>query len=141
MTLYLAPIVEGQTEQLCVERLLHRIWYELLQCPDRLQVLEPIRGRRDVLIDEKRDDLARAVEKAQIKARERGRHDPQGRTLVLVLLDAEDDCPAKLGPRLLETARKAWSGADERPGARAVTIGCGVVFLVLLIVVGVLVLR
>src|SRR5262245_22575234 len=97
MTLYLAPIVEGQTEQLSVERLLHRIWHQLLQCPDRLQVLEPIRGKRDVLIDDNRDDLARAVEKAQIRARERARHDPQGRTLVLVLLDAEDDCPAELG--------------------------------------------
>ena len=30
MTLYIVPIVEGHTEQGCIERLLHRVWVELL---------------------------------------------------------------------------------------------------------------
>ncbi len=39
MTLYIAPIVEGQTEAGCIERLLQRIWMELLGGPERMQVL------------------------------------------------------------------------------------------------------
>jgi hypothetical protein len=112
MTLYVVPIVEGKTEQRSVERLLQRVWSQLLQVPERLQVLKPIRGKRDTLIDDKKVDLKQTVEEAQIELRRRAARDPQARTLVLVLLDAEDDCPAELGPRLLETARKAWAGAD-----------------------------
>jgi hypothetical protein len=112
MTLFVAPIVEGQTEQGCVERLLHRVWSELFSCSERLQVLEAFRGKRDILVDATKDELSRAVQQAQIKLRQQARNEPLARTLVLVLLDAEDDCPAELGPGLLETARKAWVGAD-----------------------------
>ena len=38
MTLYIVPVVEGQTEQGCVERLLHRVWHELVGQPDGLTV-------------------------------------------------------------------------------------------------------
>jgi hypothetical protein len=41
MTLYIVPVVEGQTEQGCVERLLQRVWYGLLCQPERLQVPGP----------------------------------------------------------------------------------------------------
>ena len=50
MTFYIVPIVEGQTEQGCVERLLHRVWGELLCRPERLQIVEPFRGHRDALV-------------------------------------------------------------------------------------------
>ena len=52
MTLYAVPVVEGQTEQVCVERLLHRVWRELLCRAERLQVVEPFRGHRDQLAED-----------------------------------------------------------------------------------------
>lgn len=112
MTMLVAPIVAGQTEQVCIERLLHRVWSELLRCPDRLQVLEAFRGQWDVLVDATKDELSRTVQQAQLKVRHRAKREPQARTLVLVLLDAEDECAARLGPRLLATAQNAWAGAD-----------------------------
>ena len=51
MTFYVVPIVEGQTEAGCIERLLQRVWKELLGARLRLQVLLPSRGKRDALID------------------------------------------------------------------------------------------
>ena len=112
MTLYVAPIVEGQTEQGCVERLLHRVWAELLQQTERLQVLGPFRGYRDALVHGNGQALTQAVQKAFLKARERTRREPEGRLLLLLLLDAEGDCPATLAPRLLQTARQARGDAD-----------------------------
>jgi Domain of unknown function (DUF4276) len=112
MTLFVAPIVEGQTEQGCVERLLWRVWTDVCRTNERLQVLTPIRRHRDVLVDEKREDLTKAVEEAQLTLRARTRRDPQGRPLVLILLDAEQNCPGELGPQLLARGQQAWQGAD-----------------------------
>ena len=50
MTLYIASVVEGHTEQLCIERLLQRIWNELLGGAERLQVLEPFCRPRGSLV-------------------------------------------------------------------------------------------
>src|SRR6266478_328698 len=100
MTLYIAPIVEGQTEEGCVERLLHRAWQELLSRRERLQVLQPSRGKRDALIDTERTDLADKIEETLAKLRQKVALDRDGRGLVLLLLDAEDDCPMALAPRL-----------------------------------------
>lgn len=107
MNVYVAPIVEGQTEQSCVERLLHRIWTELLQRPERLQVLEPFRGHRDALVHVNGVALTESVQKAFLKLQAKLRRDTQALALLLILLDAEGDCPAELAPRLLETARQA----------------------------------
>jgi hypothetical protein len=107
MTLYIAPIVEGHTEQGCVERLLQRIWTELLCSPDRLQVLEPFRGHRDSLTHANGEVLTDSVTKAFLKLRAATRRDSEARSLLLILLDAEGDCPATLAPRLMEIARKA----------------------------------
>jgi hypothetical protein len=49
MTFYIVPIVPGQTEEGCVERLLHRIWGELLNRTERLQIIEPFRSHQDKL--------------------------------------------------------------------------------------------
>jgi hypothetical protein len=112
MTLYIAPIVEGQTEQGCVEPLLHRIWVELLHQPERLQVVEPFRSQRDTLVHANGQVLTDGIQKAFLKLQQKKRKDAEAQLLLLILLDAEGDCPATLGPRLLQTARLARSDAD-----------------------------
>jgi len=107
MTLYIVPVVEGQTEQGCLERLLHRVWHELLGQPERLQVVEPFRGHRDELVHPNGVVLTETLQKAFVKLLSKSRRDAQTRRLILILLDAEGDCPATLAPRLLEVARKA----------------------------------
>jgi hypothetical protein len=107
MTLYIVPIVEGQTEQRCVERLLHRVWHELLGQAERLQVVDPFRGHRDELVHLNGVVLGETVQKAFVKLLPKSRRDAQARPLVLILLDAEGDCPATLARHLLGVARKA----------------------------------
>ncbi len=107
MTFYIAPVVEGQTEQGCLERLLHRVWCELLAQPERLQVLEPFRGQRDALVHPDGKVLTASVQKAFLKLHAKVRKDADARSLLLILLDAEGDCPATLAPRLLTVARAA----------------------------------
>ena len=112
MTFYIAPIVEGQTEAGCIERLLHRVWTELLVAPDRLQVLPPSRGKRDALVAVEEAGFAAKIEEAFAKLSQRLRRDAESRGLVLLLVDAEDDCPAELGPRLLAAAQQHRTDAD-----------------------------
>ena len=112
MTLYIAPIVEGHTEQNCLGRLLHRIWLELLANPERLQVLAPSRPKRDAIVHRSDEAFAEIVQDAFALLAGRVRKDSSGRGMVLVLLDADDDCPMELAPRLLGSARKARSDAD-----------------------------
>jgi hypothetical protein len=111
MTLYIVPIVEGhaegQPERGCVERLLHRVWGELLGQSERLQVVEPFRGHRDQLVDANGLMLTNTVDRALVKLRSKLKKDAQARPLVLILLDAEEDCPKTIAPRLLEVARRA----------------------------------
>lgn len=111
MTLYLVPIVEGQTEVGCIERLLQRVWKELLGAPVRLQVLSASRGNRDALINPNHPDFAAKIEEAYAKLARRLRHDSSARGLLLLLLDAEMDCPAELAPRLLGAATQVRSDA------------------------------
>jgi len=112
MTLYVAPIVEGRTEVRSVERMLQRAWVELLQGPERLQVLQPTRGNRDALIDTNRDDLANKLGQGHAKLSQQLVRDSAGRGLLLLLLDAEGDCPKELAPALLQAARQAQGNAD-----------------------------
>ena len=112
MTLYIAPIVEGHTEAKCAELLLQRIWTGLLRGPERMQVLRPYRGNRDALVHPNRADLADKIKEAYADLSRRLRHDSSGRGLLLLLLDAEEDCPATLAPRLLARAKAARSDAD-----------------------------
>jgi hypothetical protein len=114
VTLYLVPIVEGQTEVGCIERLLQRVWTELLVAPVRLQVLPASRGKRDALINPYHPDFTAKIEEAYAKLARRLRHDSsgQGRGMLLLLLDAEKDCPAELASRLLEAAIRIRSDAS-----------------------------
>ena len=107
MTFYIIPIVEGQTEQRCLERLLHRVWAELLGRSERLQVMQPFRGQRDTLVHASGKVLTKSVLKASLKLQAKQRQDAGARSLLLILLDAEGDCPATLAPRLAEVAHKA----------------------------------
>lgn len=112
MTFYLVPIVEGHTEVSCVEKLLQRVWIELLAAPVRLQVLPASRGKRDVLINPKHPDFAKKIEEAYTKLARRLRHDSSAQGLLLLLLDSETDCPKRLAPRLLKAATKVRSDAS-----------------------------
>jgi hypothetical protein len=112
MTLYIAPIVEGHTESGCVERLFQRIWTEVLVPTIRLQVLPPSRCQRDALLKPTGTELSTKIEEAHAKLTQRLRRDPEGRGLLLLLLDAERDCPARLGPVLLAAARAVRGDVD-----------------------------
>ena len=95
----IVAVVEGQGEVAALPILLRRIAAVLgvhLDMPD------PIRVRRNKVV--KPDELERVVELA---ARRAG---PEGR--ILLLLDADQDCPAELAPELLQRAVNARS---DRP--------------------------
>lgn len=91
-----APIVEGHGEVRAVPLLLRRIAFEICGRAE-IHVLPPHRIPRNRIVSEAgSDDLTRAVELAVRKIRN---EDSDG--AVMLLLDADDDCPAELGPALL----------------------------------------
>lgn len=95
----IVPIVEGKGEVTAVPILLRRI--ALLVAPSvRLEVARPIRVARDRFL-RREGELDRYLNLAAVN----GGRDAR----ILVLLDADDACPAELGPRLLAQARKARS--------------------------------
>lgn len=96
MSARIACIVEGQGEVDAVPLLLRRI-AEKIGIRGNLKIWPPIRVRRNQVVRE--GELERAVELA---ARKIG-----GDGAVLIVLDSDDDCPARLGPRLLSRASAA----------------------------------
>ncbi len=95
--LLLAPIVEGHGEGEAVPALLHRI----AQVPpvlNGLRINPPIRVKSGSFLND-RGYFSRYVTLAAAKAR-------QQNGVVLILLDCDDDCPAKLGPDLLRRAKE-----------------------------------
>ena len=99
---FIAPIVEGHGEQQAVQRLLRRIANRTR--PDAgLHINEPIRVKAGSFLN----DAAyfhRYLALAAAKARQRR----PGH--VLVLLDSEDHCPARLGPDLLARVQAVTAG-------------------------------
>lgn len=91
----IVPIVEGHSEQEAVPALLRRIGEEL--GIHAVGVARPFRVKRNRVVRE--GELERAVEQAV-----RDREDP---ACVLVILDADDDCPAELAPRLFQRCQEA----------------------------------
>lgn len=89
-----ACIVEGDGEVAALPVLLRRIatWRTPGQA---LQVAPPIRVRRDRFLN-KPDEFARHLALAAAKCGSGG--------WILVLLDADDDCPARLGPEVATRA-------------------------------------
>lgn len=100
----IASIVEGHGEQQAVRRLLLRIAADRApQAP--LRANEPIRIKSGSFFNDA-GYFSRYVNLAAAKARQ----DVAGH--VLILLDCEDDCPARLGPRLLDQARTVAPGVN-----------------------------
>jgi hypothetical protein len=93
------PIVEGDGEVAALPILLRRLneW----QTPDAyIQVLAPIRVRRERFLN-REDEFRRHLLLAAEKCGNQG--------WILVLLDADDDCPAHLGMQILERANACVS--------------------------------
>ncbi len=105
--LRVAPIVEGQGEVQSIRILLERLWYEMLG-GEYIDVLQPIRQPRGKLVKE--SELGKAVQLARSKlGNSSGPPDP---ALVLILIDADEDCAKEWGPKLLEWALRAAPGVD-----------------------------
>lgn len=90
-----ASIVEGDGEVAALPILLRRLG-EWRTPQSFAQPLPPIRGRRDRFLN-RDEEFNRYLLLAAAKCEEDG--------WILVVLDADDDCPAELGPRTLERAR------------------------------------
>ena len=94
----IASIVEGHGEVEAAPILVRRI-AELLDPAIGVRVLPPLCVPRFKLV--KAGECERAVEYSARRT--------AGQGGILILVDAEDDCPADLGPQLLERARKTRS--------------------------------
>ena len=91
------PIVEGQGEVVAVPLLLRRLMDEAQAWG--LEVGRPHRRQRTQLV--KKDSLQRAVRIAALQ---------DSCAAILVLFDADDDCPKELAPTLEVWAREAAGG-------------------------------
>ena len=93
---FVAPIVEGQGEVQAVPILLRRI---AAQCSPSLElrINPPLRVKSGSFLHDE-DYFRRHVELAARKAK------PWSKSCVWILLDCEDECPAILGPSILQRA-------------------------------------
>lgn len=105
--LRVAPIVEGHGEEASIRTLLQRIWYELL-AGEYIEVLPPIRRSRSKL--QQQPELEAALQMALNNLHEPSAYDDPN--LVLILIDADDDCPRELGPALRARAEKSFPEVD-----------------------------
>lgn len=104
--LRIIPIVEGHGEDGAIRILLQRIWTEVLK-GEYADVLKPIRGSRFKLVQSR--ELERAVNLAALKLRSVDSSDP---SMILILIDAEEDAPCILGPQLLKLAKDLRGDMD-----------------------------
>ena len=103
--LRIACIVAGHGEVTSLPILLARLWYAEFAGEFLDIVRPPIRQPRDRLAQNKDDALVRAVELAAAKLK--GSSIAVDSELILVLIDADDDLPCELGPKLVDIARDA----------------------------------
>jgi hypothetical protein len=89
------PIVEGHGEVHAVPVLFRRIAFEICRRYD-VQVLRPHRVPRGRMVAQDAIELHHAVALGALKISQTG--EPG---VIFVLIDADDDCPAELGARLL----------------------------------------
>ncbi len=101
--LSIATIVEGHGEVQALPLLLRRIAREV-EVDLSVEVPRPIRVKRDKVV--KAGELERVVELAARKGGTEG--------CILILLDADDDCPRDLAPELLRRAREARPDREVR---------------------------
>jgi len=92
----IATIVEGDGEVEAFPILLRRIC-EWLSPGVYCNVLQPIRVRRDRFLN-REEEFRRMLELAALKTGDDG--------WIVVLLDADDDCPSELGSKILERAKQ-----------------------------------
>jgi hypothetical protein len=112
MSVFIAPIVEGHGEVVSVPPLLHRVWNECCRAPERLEVFPPSRQSRGLIVHQSGTALGTAVQKSFLQLQQKLKRESGSRGLVLILIDAEGDCPAQLGPKLLATAKVAQANAS-----------------------------
>ena len=96
----IASVVEGHGEVPALPILLRRVVAEILGPQALIDIPRPHRIPKSNLIKEG-GKLEQAVQFAAAKVQEQGG--------ILVLIDADDDCPAELGPALLERCIDARS--------------------------------
>ena len=96
MPLRIVCVVEGHGEVFSVPIFLRRI-VRMVRPELRLDIPSPLRQPKQRLLKE--GELERAIELAASKAAPKG--------AVLVLLDADDECPKELAPQLLKRVRAA----------------------------------
>lgn len=87
MTLYVAPIVEGETEEGCVPTILLRIWDEVLGATTQeyLEVLPPSHANRSSLLIAGNPELPTKIEPAFRRLQKRLHQPGVDRGLILVL--------------------------------------------------------
>jgi hypothetical protein len=103
--LRVAPIVEGHGEDAAIRILLQRIWAEVLS-GDYLEVIKPIRTKRTKITG--KAELARVIDLAALKLGS----ESTSQSLILILLDAEEDCPKDFVPQFLRIARELRADMD-----------------------------
>lgn len=104
-----APIVEGHGEVSAVPILLRRIFHELFGFTT-VQILRPIRQPRDKLLENRDECLQKSLNLAVQKLRQAGA--PPAVHLVLVILDADEECAARVGPQFLKQAENLRADAQ-----------------------------
>lgn len=112
MTLYVAPIVEGETESRCIKKLISRVWKDYLKRDEHeLAVLDPNIAARGSLLKAGSPALGNRIQQAFGLYRSRCRLQSD-RGFVILLIDADEDCPKHLAPKLLTRCKAARSDAD-----------------------------
>ncbi len=103
MPLFVAPIVEGHGEEEAVPALLHRIAH-IAPVYGQLRVNKPIRVKAGSFLQ---DDsyFGRYITLAAAKA-------AQSNGIVVIMLDCDDDCPARLGPVIVRRSRAVRDDVD-----------------------------
>lgn len=99
-TVHFGFVVEGEGEVEAVPLLTRRICHEVFGV-FAVRTARPVRMTRSRLV--RTGEMERAIQLAW--------HTTQGSGRVVVLIDADDDCPAELGPKLKVRARDASMAA------------------------------
>ena len=107
--LRVVSIVEGHGEVSALPLLLRRIWG--LIGGGGLDILRPIRSKRNLLVSATGRELDRAVQLAAHKLT--AANPPAAKELILILVDADRDLPCLLGPQLTASAQKARGDKDS----------------------------
>ena len=97
MPVKIGCIVEGQGDVEAVPVLIRRVAADLY--PELPIITHPIRVNRNQIV--KVDNLEETIDAASRKVGRQGG--------IFIILDSDDDCPAKLGPELLQRALKVQS--------------------------------